>query len=132
VRTVPGDDGVLSLHCVGDEQNSTCPTRPATKFSAVLTLVWITLDSIEGGLGGTIELVGGLWVFLISLAALQTGSLPKALNYLGIVISVSTFVTIVPALELVGAVFGLGLIAWLGWLGAVVYRGNPKTANERI
>jgi hypothetical protein len=93
--------------------------------------VWITLDSIEGGLGGTIEIVGGLWVFLISLAALQTGALPKALNYLGVVISVSAFVTILPALELVGAVFGLGLIAWLGWLGTVMYRDGPKTASER-
>lgn len=94
--------------------------------------VWTTLDSIEGGLGGTIEIVGGLWVFLISLAALRTGEFPKALNYVGIVISVSAFVTIVPALELVGAVFGLGLIVWLGWLGAVLYRGSSRAASERI
>ena len=51
---------------------------------------------------------------------------PKALNYVGVLISVGAFATIVPALELVGVVFGLGLIVWLGWLGVVMYRGSPS------
>ena len=84
--------------------------------------VWISLDSVEKGLGGTIEIVGGLWVFLVSWAAARTGKLPKALNYLGVVMSVAAFATIVPAFESVGAVFGLGLIVWLGWLGVIMYR----------
>jgi len=92
--------------------------------------VWISLDSVERGMGGTIEIVGGLWVLLISWAALRTGVFPKALNYIGIVISVSAFATIVPAFELVGAVFGLGLIVWLVWLGVIMYRSGPSAPTE--
>jgi hypothetical protein len=87
---------------------------------------WIALESVEKGLGGTIEIVGGLWVLLISLAALRAGVFPKALNYVGVFISVGAFATMVPAFELVGVIFGLGLIVWLGWLGVVMYRGSPS------
>ena len=92
--------------------------------------VWISLDSVERGMGGTIEIVGGLWVLLISWAALRSSVFPKALNYIGIVISVSAFATIVPAFELVGAVFGLGLIVWLVWLGVIMYRSGPSAPTE--
>jgi hypothetical protein len=88
--------------------------------------VWLALDSVEKGLGGTIEIVGGLWVLLVSWGALRRGVFPTALNYFGAIISISALVTIVPALELVGAVFGLGLIVWLAWLGVVLYRSNPS------
>jgi len=86
--------------------------------------VWLALDSVEQGMGGTIEIVGGLWVLLISWSALRAHQFPKALNYLGVVMGVSAFATIVPALELVGVVFGLGLIVWLGWLGLIMYRSS--------
>ena len=96
--------------------------------------VWLALDSVEQGLGGTIEIVGGLWVLLISLAALQSGEFPKALNYLGIVMAIAAFITVIPALEMVGVIFGLGLIVWLGWLGVIMYRGiatrTPHTPDE--
>ena len=94
--------------------------------------VWIALDSIEGGLGGTIEIVGGLWVLLISLAALRAEAFPKALNYVGIFISLGAFATIVPALELVAAVFGLGLIVWLAWLGVELFRGSQPAESPAI
>lgn len=88
--------------------------------------VWLTLDSVERGMGGTIEIVGGVWVLLISWLALRTHQLPLALNYLGLVMAVSAFATIVPAFELVGVVFGLGLIVWLGWLGVIMYSATPS------
>ncbi|MDX2382149.1 MAG: DUF4386 family protein [Acidimicrobiia bacterium] len=94
--------------------------------------VWLALDSVERGMGGTIEIVGGLWIFLTSWSALQAHRLPRALNYLGIVISVSAFATIVPALELVGVVFGLGLIVWLGWLGVVMYHTSPSARADSM
>jgi len=91
--------------------------------------VWLALDSVEQGMGGTIEFVGGMWVLLISWAGLQTGRLPKMLVYLGFAMSASAFATVVPALELVAIVFGLGLIVWLGWLGLIMYRSPTHSAG---
>lgn len=88
--------------------------------------VWSTLDAVQNGLGGGNEIVGGLWVLLISWAALQAQRLPTALCYLGVVSGVAGLVTIVPAFEVIGAVFGLGLIVWFAWVGAVMMRSESS------
>jgi len=88
--------------------------------------VWLALDSVQNGLGGGNEIVGGLWVLLVSVAALRAGGLPRALNYLGAVIGVAGLLTVVPALEVLGAVFGLGFIVWFIWVGLVMLRGGPS------
>ena len=74
--------------------------------------------------GGGNEIVGGLWLLLVSMAGLRAGGLPKALNYLGIVVSVAGLATIIPALGELGSVFGLGIIAWLTWLGITLLRDD--------
>lgn len=84
--------------------------------------VWLTLDFVVNGLGGGNEIVGGLWVLLVSWAAMRQVGLPPALNYLGMVAGVAGLVTAIPALEVLGAVFGLGLIVWFVWLGIVMLR----------
>ena len=86
--------------------------------------VWLAIASVQDGLGGGNEVVGGLWVLLVSWAALRAGGLPRALNYLGMVLGASGLLTVVPALEVLGAVFGLGLIVWFAWLGIVMLRGS--------
>ena len=98
------------------------------KDPAQAATVWLTLDSVGNGLGGGNEIVGGLWVLLISWAALRARGLPKVLNYLGVVIGVAGLITVVPALEVVGAVFGFGLIAWFIWLGIFMLRNNSSAA----
>ena len=51
-------------------------TNPAQAVSA-----WQAIEPVAQGLGGSGgELLGGLWVLLVSVAALRTGALPKALN----------------------------------------------------
>lgn len=92
--------------------------------------VWSAIDSVQNGLGGGNELVGGLWVLLVSWAALQTGALPTGLNYLGMVAGVAGLVTVVPALEAVGAIFGLGLIVWFAWAGIVMLGGNSRGQRD--
>lgn len=84
--------------------------------------VWSALDAVQNGLGGGNEIAGGVWVLLVSLAALRSGALPTAMNYLGIISGVAGLVTVVPALEDVGAVFGIGLIVWFVWLGVTLLR----------
>jgi hypothetical protein len=92
--------------------------------------VWSALDSVQNGLGGGNEIVGGIWVLLISWAALQTQRLPAALNYLGIVAGLAGIVTVIPALEVVGAVFGLGLIVWFIWIGIVLVRSEERAVSR--
>ncbi len=84
---------------------------------------WLSLQFVVNGLGGGNEIVGGLWVLLISWAGLRSGQLPKTLNWLGIIVGGAGLVTTLPALGELGAVFGLGLIVWFVWLGFVMLRG---------
>lgn len=84
--------------------------------------VWSALDAVESGLGGGNEIVGGLWVLLISWSAIRSKALPSALAYLGGVIGLAGVATVVPALEDVGGMFGLGLIVWFVWVGVVLLR----------
>lgn len=87
---------------------------------------WPAYKIMINGLGGGNEIVGGMWVLLVSLAGLRAAALPRLLAWLGIVAGLSGLLTTIPALEEVGAIFGLGLIAWFGWLGIVMLRtGDP-------
>ncbi|MBC7969100.1 MAG: DUF4386 family protein [Verrucomicrobia bacterium] len=91
--------------------------------------VWLALSSVETALGGTPELPGGLWALLVSWIALQVGGLPRALNYLGLVIGVAGIVSVVPALaELAGTIFGLGFVVWFVWAGIVMVRTRSSAA----
>ena len=95
---------------------------------AQAAMVWLAIESVHQGLGGANEIVGGLWVLLISWAALREGGLPRALNYLGVVIGVGGLLMFVPTLEVIGPIFGLGIIVWFVWLGIVMLRSKPSAA----
>jgi hypothetical protein len=95
--------------------------------------VWLTLDSVETGLGagGGETIVTGLWFLLLSWAALQAGALPRLLNYLGVVVGLAGIVYVFLASDGLLAVNGLGLIIWFVWLGIVMLRGSPNVAASR-
>ena len=82
------------------------------------------IATVADGLGGGNELVGGMWILLVSLAAWGTGRLPRGLNILGIVSAATGLITLVPGLSDVGMVFGLGSIVWFAWTGIVLLRTN--------
>jgi len=79
--------------------------------------LWEAVDTVQNGIGGGNEIVGGLWVLLVSVVAIRAVTLPPVLCYLGVVIGVAGLITVIPGLEAVGAVFGVGLIAWFIWAG---------------
>ena len=96
------------------------------KDPAHATTVWLVIESVCDGIGGGNEILGGLWVLLISWVALQAGGLPKALNYLGIVIGVAGILSALPGLGEVGLIFGLVQIVWFIWLGIIMFRGSTS------
>lgn len=97
---------------------------------AQATSAWLAISSVQNGLGGGNEIVGALWILLVSWAALRSGRLPKALNYVGLLVAVAGILTVVPPLEMLGAVFGLGSIVWFLWLGIVMLRSSPAAAEN--
>lgn len=118
--------GNLMLHDFGEVANlyGKDPTQAET--------VWVALMTVENGIVSGNELIGGLWVLLLSWAALQTGKLNKALNYVGVVIGVAGIVSIVPVLtEVAVTIFGLSLIVWFAWVGIVMLRSNPGAAAKK-
>ena len=97
--------------------------------------VWLTLDSVETGLGagGGETIVSALWFLLLSWAALRARELPRVLNYLGVVLGVAGILSVVLASLGLSAVYGLGLIIWFVWLGIVMLRSNPgKTVTNEL
>ena len=95
---------------------------------AQATTVWLAIAAVLGGLGGGNEIVGGLWILFVSWAALRGGGLPRLLIYFGVVVGVAGLLTIVPALELLGFIFGLGSILWFVWVGIAMLRGTSSPA----
>ncbi len=95
--------------------------------------LWSAIDTVTEGLGGGNELVGGMWILLVSLAAWGTGRLPKGLNVLGIVSALAGLVTLIPGLSDVGGmVFGIGSIAWFAWTGIVLFRTDDVTNRVEV
>jgi hypothetical protein len=89
--------------------------------------VWAALDAVETGIVSGNELVGSLWVLLLSVAALRTKGLTKVLNYLGVVLAVAGILTLVLALA-GNMIFGLGMIVWSVWVGIVMLSNRPSAA----
>ena len=102
-------------------------TDPAQAVAA-----WQAIEPVAQGLGGSGgEILGGLWVLLVSVAALRTRRLPRVLNWLGVVIGVAGVLSVVPALRDLGYMFGLLQIVWFVWLGIVMLRvSSPRHAAE--
>ena len=78
--------------------------------------IWQMVALITQSIGGGNELVGGLWVLLVSITALQQQKFIGFLNYLGCVVGLTGIATVYPD-EILTMVFGLSQIVWFIWLG---------------
>ena len=103
-------------------------TNPAQAAAA-----WQAIEPVTEGLGGSGgELLGGLWVLLVSVAAWHGGGLPKALNWLGVAIGAAGVLSVVPALRELGYGFGLLQIVWFVWLGIAMLRTTSRPADPAM
>jgi hypothetical protein len=87
--------------------------------------LWRTVSVVANSLGGGNEIVGGVWVLLVSLVALKAVVLARALNYYGCFVGIAGIATVYPE-EILTEVFGLSQIIWFIWLGLVILRSNSE------
>lgn len=93
--------------------------------------LWPALAAVEEGLGGGVEVPGGIWAILVSVAALRTNALPRWIAIVGIVAGAAGILTLVPGVEEFEAIFGLGLMTWFFDAGIVMVRGRRAELAPR-
>ncbi len=86
----------------------------------------VTLFHIQGlmtaALGGGIELVGGLWILLFSIAGLRQGPNNAKLHWLGVLAGSFAVLTLFHTLPYLKEAFGLSQLVWQLWFGIVLLR----------
>lgn len=94
--------------------------------------VWAGLDTVTNGLGGGNEVLGAVWVLGISLVALRERMFARWINHLGVVMGIAGLATVVPVLENVGVVFGLGLIVWFAAVGITLIKDHARSSESPV
>jgi len=84
-------------------------------------LVWSSVSIISEGIGGGNEIVGGIWVLLLSIIALKGQLFSKPLIFLGLLVGIAGILTIYP-LEIFTEIFGISQIIWFLWIGVFMIR----------
>lgn len=92
-----------------------------------------TSKLLTHALGGGIELVGGLWALLLSMAGLKHNIFPKLLHSLGIIVGSLGIATVLHTLPYLKEAFGITQFIWFIWLGVTLLRmarqaGKPERA----
>lgn len=84
-------------------------------------LIWSSISIVTEGLGGGNEIVGGIWVLLISLFSLKEKLFSIPLTALGIIVGIAGILTVYP-LDIFTEIFGISQIVWFIWIGIVILR----------
>jgi hypothetical protein len=83
----------------------------------------MSIEAVHEGVGGGNEIIGGIWILLISIAALQLKLFPRLLNIIGIIVGIAGILSAIPPLgNIAGMIFGLIQIIWFIWLGIFLLR----------
>lgn len=90
--------------------------------------IWSSISIVSEGLGGGNEIVGGIWVLLISIIVLNNKSFSRGLALLGILVGIAGILTIYP-LDIFTEIFGVSQIIWFLWIGTAMVR-KPKGTKE--
>ena len=91
---------------------------------------WHIITLLTESLGGGNELVGGIWVLLISLCNLFSKIFSKWLNYIGIFVGAAGIATVYPA-EIFTEVFDISQIVWFIWLGVSFLRCTEASKHNQ-
>jgi len=107
-------------------------------MSAVVTLypsnpgqaasMWQAIEPVSDGLSCVDgEILGGLWVLLVSIAGLRVGAFSRASGWFGVVVGAIGLASMVPPLADAAILFGLVQIGWFAWLGVTMLRPTERS-----
>jgi hypothetical protein len=97
------------------------------------------VNIIVDALGGGIELVGAVWVLVISCVGIKHQIFSKLLHYVGFFVGIAgvltlfsglSFLSTNPFFEVTTAIFGLGQILWFIILGVTMLRETPNSTGD--
>ncbi|MDF2178894.1 DUF4386 family protein [Aliiglaciecola sp. CAU 1673] len=97
--------------------------------------IFRTINIVVDALGGGIELIGAIWVLVISCVGLKARIFSPFLHYWGLLVSIAGILTLFsglsflaknPFFELTTAIFGLGQIPWFVGLGIAMLITSQK------
>ncbi|NJB69904.1 hypothetical protein GGR42_000366 [Saonia flava] len=92
--------------------------------------IWKSVGIVSEGLGGGNEIVGGVWVLLLSMATFKYSFFSKPLNLLGLLVALAGILTILP-FEVFKEIFGISQIVWFIWIGiAMIRQPHPSFAQK--
>lgn len=92
--------------------------------------IWSSVGIVSEGLGGGNEIVGGVWVLLLSIATFKYSFFSKTLNLLGLLVALAGILTILP-FDLFKEIFGISQIVWFIWIGMSMIRKQDKTFDHK-
>jgi hypothetical protein len=94
-------------------------------------LAWQAIEPVSSALGGAGgEILGGLWVLLVSVVAVRSRALPKPLGWFGVALGVVGLTSVVPPLHDAAIVFGLLQIVWFVWVGVTLLMTKATAAVD--
>lgn len=88
-----------------------------------------TRNLLTEALDGGIELVGGLWVLLLSIAGLQQQRFAKALHLLGLVVGSLGILTVLHTVPYLKDAFGISQLIWFICLGSSLLRTTDSNRS---
>ena len=100
-------------------------------------IVLKNIDIVVDALGGGIELLGAIWVMLISFIGIKNSIYPKGTHLIGIVVGVAGILTLFSGLSFLSAhslfeastaIFGLGQIVWFILIAVHMLRHDDRAA----
>lgn len=89
--------------------------------------LWLFVFTIKEGIGGSNELVGGLWVTLVSTVMWQDCVYQRLMVLTGLAAGSAGIASTVPLMSELGAVFGILLIVWFVYLSVEMVRDSTVT-----
>ena len=95
--------------------------------------MWQAIEPISEGLSSSDgELLGGLWVLLVSIAGLREGGLVKPLGWLGLAVGFVGILSVIPPMRDAALAFGMMQIPWFIWLGISLLRPTQRTEQPLV
>ena len=104
-----------------------------TSNPAQAVSMWQAIEPVSNGLScADGEILGGLWVLLVSIAGLRVGGLSQALGWFGVVVGAIGLASVIPPLADLAILFGLAQIGWFVWLGVTMLRQTERSGRPMV